>query len=122
MYETLGVRLEIRKRHSLGVSRCENTPCLAWCCDRHLTQEALGAAEAGHILHSLKHETTQIQCVAASVSRNVKAMCQTVVSEHSPEAIQLDTIAVIVIKVKNRQAVLDHCGKLLTVWKTSANS
>ena len=60
--------------------------------------------------------------MAASVSRNVKAMCQTVVTEHSPEAIQLDTIAVIVMKVKNLQAVLDHCGNLLTVWKNSGNS
>ena len=58
--ETLDVRLEIRQRHSLGVSRCESTPSFAWCYDRHLTQEALVGGEAGHVLHSLKQETTHI--------------------------------------------------------------
>ena len=128
--ETLDVRPEVRERHSLGVSRCESTPCLAWCCDRYPTHEALVAGEAGHVLHSLKHETinsrltnySPIQCVAASVSRNVNEMSQTVVTEHSLEANHLDIIAVIVMKVKNRQAVLDHCGNLLTVWKNSGNS
>ena len=35
--ETLDVRLEIRDRHSLGISRCDSTLWFAWCCDRHLT-------------------------------------------------------------------------------------
>ena len=35
--ETLGGRLEIRKRHSLDVSRCDSTLWFARCCDRHLT-------------------------------------------------------------------------------------
>ena len=35
--ETLDVRLEIRNRHGLGVSRCDSTLWFAWCCDHHPT-------------------------------------------------------------------------------------
>ena len=35
--ETLDVCLEIRKRHSLGVSRCDSMLWFAQCCDHHLT-------------------------------------------------------------------------------------
>ena len=62
--------------------------------------------EAGHVVHSLKHKRTHVwanyspvQCVAAPMCRNVSELCQTVVTEHSLEAIHLGISAVIVMKV-----------------------